>query len=117
MSLSGLGFSQLSFSAARKSLAEQEFKANQFELPFRPLYQCDAITLFLKTAFSLGEAKGLVGLCHSSALQFPEHVAVVSQEKSLYRRLMKALCSLQPSNEHLCGSEEVHQEKYLASEW
>lgn len=67
----GFGFRQLAFSAPRKSLAEQEFKGNQFEPAFRLLYQYGAIALFPQTASSLGEQEGLVGLCHPAALQLP----------------------------------------------
>lgn len=84
-----LSFRRLAFSTPGKSLAEQEFKANQFEPAFRPLYQCDAIALFPQTAFRLGEQEGLVGLCHSATLQFPGRVTLVSQQKSLCRRFMK----------------------------
>lgn len=92
-----LGFRQLAFSTPRKSPAEQGFGANRFKPPFHPLYQCDAIALFPQTAFSLGEQEGLLGLCRSAAFQFPGRATVVSQQKSLCRRLMKVLCSLSAS--------------------
>lgn len=89
-----LGYRQMAFSTSRKTRTEQEFRSNQFEHPFLPLHLCHAIALFPQIAFSLQEQEGPVGLCCWAAFQFPGAVTVVSQHKSLCRRLLKILCSL-----------------------